>query len=131
MKTQFDQGVKRSFDGTDEFSTKFFHRFNQVPLNDLIFIEVFSGTAGLTAAVRRMGCQHSAGIDAHVTKQVKSPVIRIDLASTHGQDLLWRILEQPRSSYTFRSSLWDQLPRQGNQTQTWSFSQTTGQPATS
>eukprot|EP00435_Cladocopium_sp_Y103_P014075 s1805_g3.t1 len=53
-------------------------------------------TAGLTAEVRKLGCQHGTGVDAHVTKQVKAPVIRIDLATAAGQELLWRILQQPR-----------------------------------
>ena len=54
----------------------FTDRVRDYKIADLVFFEVFSGTAGLTAAVRRMGCQHGAGIDAHVTKQVKAPVIR-------------------------------------------------------
>eukprot|EP00435_Cladocopium_sp_Y103_P032952 s285_g8.t1 len=65
-------------------------------MRDLIFVEIFSGTAGLTAEVRRLGCQHGTGVDAHVTKQVKAPVIRIDLSTEAGQQLLWRILKQPR-----------------------------------
>ena len=64
--------------------------------SDLIFVEVFSGTAGLTAAVCRLGCHQATGVDAHVTKQVKSRVIRIDLSSDPGQALLWRILKQPK-----------------------------------
>ena len=66
-----------------------------IPISNLLFIEVFSGTAGLTAEVRRLGCQHSTGVDAHVTKQVKAPVLRLDLSEESGQKLLWRILEQP------------------------------------
>lgn len=65
-------------------------------ISNLLFIEVFSGTAGLTAEVRRLGCQHSTGVDAHVTKQVKAPVLRLDLSDESGQALLWRILQQPR-----------------------------------
>ena len=61
---------------------------------DLLFIEVFSGTGGLTAAIRHIGLAHSIGVDAHVTKRVKSPVIRLDLTSEHGLALLWRILQQ-------------------------------------
>lgn len=54
----------------------FTDRVRDYKIADLVFFEVFSGTAGLTAAVRRMGCQHGVGIDAHVTKQVKAPMIR-------------------------------------------------------
>jgi hypothetical protein len=62
----------------------------------LYFVEVFSGTAGLTAEVRRLGCQRSTGIGAHVTKQAKAPVKRLDLSDEAGQTLLWRILKDPR-----------------------------------
>eukprot|EP00435_Cladocopium_sp_Y103_P044001 s1511_g12.t1 len=95
-KPQLDRGVKRSFDDGSDFDLKFSSRVKDVSIKDLIFIEIFSGTAGLTAEVRRLGCQHSTGVDAHVTKQVKSPVIRIDLATAAGQQLMWRILQQPR-----------------------------------
>ena len=91
-----DQEVKRSFDTTSDFATKFSNRVRGLDFANLVFIEVFSGTAGLTAAVRRVGCQHGTGVDAHVTKQVKAPVIRINLATQQGQELLWRILQQPR-----------------------------------
>eukprot|EP00435_Cladocopium_sp_Y103_P035379 s386_g9.t1 len=77
------------------FSKKFSDRVRDRPLSALKLIEVFSGTGGLTAEVRRPGCHHSVGVDAHVTKQVKAPVIRIDLASQHGESLFWRILRQP------------------------------------
>eukprot|EP00435_Cladocopium_sp_Y103_P052177 s900_g16.t1 len=46
------------------------------------------------ACVRRLGFQHGTAIDAHVTKQVKAPVIRIDLSGDPGQQLLWRILQR-------------------------------------
>ena len=96
VKPQLAPGTKRSFDSSFSFAEKFRQRVHGVNIADLVFIEVFSGTVGLTASVRRMGCQHSAGIDAHVTKQVRAPVIWIDLANAHGQQLLWRILEQPK-----------------------------------
>ena len=79
-------------------SSKFFRQLSQrvadKPLNQLVFIEIFSGTGGLCAEVRRLGLHSSVGIDAHISKQVKSPVLRIDLTSEHGQSLLWRMLEQ-------------------------------------
>ena len=83
---------------SSRLSLKFFRQLSQrvadKPLNQLVFIEIFSGTGGLCAEVRRLGLHSSVGIDAHVSKQVKSPVIRIDLTSEHGQSLLWRMLEQ-------------------------------------
>ena len=58
-------------------------------------VEIYSGTAGLTAALRRIGMTSSLGIDAHVTKQVRAPVIRLDLTTSSGVELLWRILRHP------------------------------------
>lgn len=90
------QGVKRNFDDSTQFSNMFSRRAQGISITNLYFIEVFSGTAGLCAEVRRLGCQHSKGIDAHITKQVKAPVIRLDLSDVAGQKLLWRILQDPR-----------------------------------
>ena len=78
---------------TDNFQAKLAARISGKQMSRLFTIEIFSGTGGLTAAVRRMGLTQSIGIDAHVTKQVKSPVIRINLAEETGQTLLWRILQ--------------------------------------
>ena len=41
----------------------------------------------------------SLGVDAHVSKQVKAPIIRLNLAEDNGQALLWRILDNPRVVY--------------------------------
>ena len=100
------QVVKMAASGTalagpkfsSELSSKFFRQLNQrvadKPLSQLVFIEIFSGTGGLCAEVRRLGLGSSVGVDAHISKQVKSPVIRIDLTSEHGLSLVWRMLEQ-------------------------------------
>ena len=81
------------------FRTPFFSKLsNRVcgkQLTDLIFIEVFSGTGGLCAEVRKLGLANSIGVDAHNSKQTKSPVIRIDLTNHDGVSLLWRMLSQP------------------------------------
>lgn len=61
---QLERGLKRNFDSNDDFSTQFSKRVNNVSIADLLFVEVFSGTAGLTAAVRRLGFQHSTAVDA-------------------------------------------------------------------
>ena len=83
---------------SSRLSSKFFRQLSQrvadKPLNQLVFIEIFSGTGGLCAEIRRLGLHSSVGIDAHISKQVKSPVLRIDLTCEHGQSLLWRMLEQ-------------------------------------
>ncbi len=83
---------------SSRLSSKFFRQLSQraadKPLNQLVFIELFSGAGGLCAEVRRLGLNSSVGVDAHISKQVKSPVLRIDLTSEHGLSLVWRMLEQ-------------------------------------
>ena len=69
------------------------------PLEKLVMIELFSGTAGLTAEVRKLGLKQSIGIDAHVAAHTKAPVIRIDLSKAEGQALMWKILDNPRVVY--------------------------------
>ena len=89
-----DRCIKRHHDNFSEFNVQFSKRVFGKSIADLLFIEVFSGTGGLTAAIRHIGLAHSIGVDAHVTKRVKSPVVRLDLTSEHGLALLWRILQQ-------------------------------------
>ena len=88
-----DRSVRRKLSCTDQFSAKLAERIQGKPFSQLLAIEIFSGTGGLTAAVRKLGMTQSLGVDAHVTKQVKAPIIRINLAEDAGQQLLWRILE--------------------------------------
>ena len=76
------------------FEAKFVQRVKGHKLSSLVFIEIFSGTAGLCAEVRRHGLLSSVGVDAHVAKRTKSPVLRIHLGEKHGEELLWRILRQ-------------------------------------
>jgi len=45
-----------------------------------------------SCAPRRIGIVSSLGVDAHVTKQVEAPVVRLDLTTPPGVELLWRIL---------------------------------------
>jgi len=74
------QKRKREFDAdcakvqSDKvFRTPFFKklsdRVNGKPLTDLVFIEIFSGTGGLCAEVRKWGLANSVGEDAHISKQ--------------------------------------------------------------
>ena len=55
-------------------------------------MEIFSGTAGLTAAVRSFGIQ-GIGMYSMVTS-CKSPILRLDLTTLAGQEILWNILKQ-------------------------------------
>ena len=81
------------------FQTPFFDKLSSrvcgKQLVDLVFIEIFSGTGGLCAEVRKLGLANSIGVDAHVSKQTKSPVIRLDLTDSEGVSLLWKMLSQP------------------------------------
>jgi len=76
------------FDADKMFQGKLFQRVSGRSINDLYMVEIFSGTAGLTAAMRQIGMHSSLGVDAHVRKQVKAPVLRLDLTTDHGVQLL-------------------------------------------
>ena len=56
--------------------------------SSVLFLEIFSGTGGLTCCIRKLGFQ-GIGIDFEVSKACKSPIIRLDLTSSHGQTLLF------------------------------------------
>ncbi len=58
-----------------------------------LFVEIFSGAAGLTAAVRSFGIQ-GIGIDSMVNTSCKYPILRLDLARLAGQEMLWNILKR-------------------------------------
>ena len=60
-----------------------------------LFVEVFAGTAGLTAAVRKIGLHSSIGIDSSVSTNCRAPVIRLDLRLEHARALLWQVLNRP------------------------------------
>lgn len=64
-------------------------------INHSLFVEIFAGTAGLTAAVRKVGLHASVGVDSSVSTKCKAPVIRLDLRQEHAQTLLWQILNRP------------------------------------
>ena len=63
-------------------------------VSKLLFVEIFSGTAGLTAAVRSFGIQ-GIGIDSAVNTSCKSPILRLDLTTSDGQEILWNIIKRP------------------------------------
>ena len=63
--------------------------------NQGLFVEIFAGTAGLTAAVRKVGLHASIGVDSSVNTSCRAPVIRWDLKLVHAQDLWWQILNRP------------------------------------
>ncbi len=64
-------------------------------VSQCLFLEVFAGTAGLTAAVRKIGLHSSVGVDNSVPTKCKAPIIRLDLTTSHGIQLLWEVLRRP------------------------------------
>ena len=77
-----------------DFTDRVRNRVAGKKLEDLIFVELFSGTGGLCAEVRRLGLSNSVGVDAHISKHTKCPVLRIDMTTEYGMELVWRILGQ-------------------------------------
>ena len=77
-----------------DFTSRVGDRVTGKKLEDLVFVELFSGTGGLCAEVRRLGLSNSIGVDAHVSKHTKCPVLRIDMTTDYGMELVWRILGQ-------------------------------------
>ena len=59
-------------------------------VSQCLFLEIFAGTAGLTAAVRKVGL-HS---DNSVSTTCKAPIVRLDLTTSHGVQLMWEILKR-------------------------------------
>ena len=77
-----------------EFIGRVGDRVTGKKLEDLVFVELFSGSGGLCAEVRRLGLSNSIGVDAHISKHTKCPVLRIDMTTDYGMELVWRILGQ-------------------------------------
>ena len=98
MGSTVDRSVKE-FKEFSNFDHPLSRRVSGQSINSLFAVEIFSGTAGLTASLRRIGMTNSVGIDAHVTKQVRAPMVRIDLATDAGCELLWRVLRHERLAY--------------------------------
>ena len=65
------------------------------PLSEFCFVEIFATTGDLCAELRRSGLSASIGIDRVVRRGVQAPLLRMDLATTDGQALLFDILSQP------------------------------------
>lgn len=88
--------VKRPFCDTVD-STVFWKRFAKRVQNkcfsELLFIEIFSGTAGLTAHIRRSGFG-GIGIDSVVKASSKAPILKLNLLTDDGQALLFDMLSQ-------------------------------------
>ena len=62
-------------------------------VSDLVFIEVFAGTGRLTASVRRLGVNQSVGIDHVIHKQVRAPMVKLDLTKASDFSVLMNMLD--------------------------------------
>ena len=65
------------------------------PINELLFVEIFAGTGGFCAAIRRLGLRKSFGIDHQVCKGSKCPIAVLDLTQESAQAILFEILADP------------------------------------
>ena len=65
------------------------------PLSQLTFVEVFAGTAGLCAAVRRAGIGFAIGVDHKVLKGCMCKIAVLDLTTQGSRDVLFDLLQQP------------------------------------
>ena len=63
-------------------------------LSDLVFLDVFCGSGGLCAAVRRLGMKLSVGVDSHAQKVCMCPVVSLDLAKPGARAILRDLLKQ-------------------------------------
>ena len=77
------------------FQVLFNTRVKARSFEQLSFVEVFAGTAGLTSAVRQIGFGSAVGIDHVIAKRAMAPVLHLDLLQPPGQQLLWDMLRRP------------------------------------
>ena len=57
-------------------------------LEDCVVIEIYAGTARVTAALRQLGMKSSFGVDKLRSKNVMTTVIIADLCTPEGEELL-------------------------------------------
>ena len=77
------------------FQALFNARVKARSFEQLSFVEVFAGTAGLSCAIRQIGFGSAVGIDHVVAKRALAPVLHLDLLQLHGQQILWDMLHRP------------------------------------
>ena len=58
-------------------------------------IEVFAGTARVTASLRQLGLRNSFGVDKLRIRNCVAPLATVDLCTPRGAELLWQWLELP------------------------------------
>ena len=79
----------------EEFLAKARSRVSGKPLHQLMFVEVFAGTAGFCAAVRRQGLHRSVGVDHQAPRNVQAPLVVLDLTNIGQRTLLLQMLQNP------------------------------------
>ena len=60
----------------------------------LLFVEIFCGTGGLSAVLKRSGIGHVLGITSRVTGNTQCSVLPLDLHNDSQRPLLWDVLER-------------------------------------
>ena len=65
-------------------------------LHEAFVIEIFAGTGGITAWLRKVTMTSSFGIDCVKFKHTKSPIVVLDLLTAEGERLLWDYLKNCR-----------------------------------
>ncbi|CAE7336206.1 unnamed protein product [Symbiodinium sp. CCMP2456] len=63
-------------------------------LGDMLFLEIFCGTGGLAAAVKKVGIGASVGVSARVTGRTKCSVVPLNLLDPSQHPLLWDMLKR-------------------------------------
>lgn len=65
-------------------------------LHEAFVIEIFAGTGGIAAWLRKVGMTSSFGVDCMKFKHTKSPIVVLDLLTAEGERLLWHYLKNCR-----------------------------------
>jgi hypothetical protein len=62
-------------------------------------VEVFAGTARLTAVIRQLGLRDSFGIDHKIHPKISGPVISLDLTSPTSFEYVLNLIKHPNCIY--------------------------------
>ena len=64
------------------------------PVHELVFVQVFAGSGGLCAAVRKAGLKLSIGVDNHARRSSMCPMVSLDLTKSGSRAILVDMLRQ-------------------------------------
>ena len=68
-------------------------------MSQLYALEVFAGSARLTAEIRLLGLQDSLGIDHRLQSRLPAPVLSLDLSESSAREIVMSILDSPNLIY--------------------------------